>query len=81
MSNIFPPHLTHSKQSAHAGKKSIFEASKIPGAREKCVFGRGKLEIGQIRSTQLRSGIEPGETMQLFTDGIASLAFCHIFTS
>ena len=27
------------------------------------MFGRGKLEIGQIRSTQLRSGMRPGEIM------------------
>ena len=64
MSNIFLPHLTHSNQSAHAGEKSILEASKIPGAREKCVFGRGKLEIGQIRSTRLRSGMRPGQVKQ-----------------
>ena len=37
------------------------------------MFARpGKLEIGQIRSTRLRSGMKPGETMQSFTGAASS---------
>ena len=37
------------------------------------MFARpGKLEIGQIRSTRLRSGMKPGETMQSFTGAALS---------